>query len=178
MPNTDTPAEIAADLVAEIGAPDAIDWLEGKLYVWSLGHHIVRAHDMTVDDYRDRFGLARGEPLTSPATRARFVAAISATISDGKLDAHYAGNAGRASEAATIGAREYYVRRAEGLAEKKGAPSLPRAAIEAVVQQIEAGAKVATAVKRGSISYSAYHAGLARHPDLAARHEAARSGKR
>lgn len=133
---------------------------------------------MSADAYRDRFGIRRGEPLTSAATRARFQQAIRQTIAAGALAEHYADNRARASSAGAIGREVKRALMATGLARPLGAPATPRAVIEAIVVAIEAGAKVATAVKRSPIVYSAFHGGLGRYPDLKVRVEAAKHRRR
>lgn len=140
----------------------------------SLGHHVRQGHGISADEYRDRFGIRRSQSLTSPMVRARFAASIAATIAAGKLDYHYAGNAARASAGAVKGAAVIRQLRARGIDPSPGAPHLPRETIGTVVKAVEAGAKVATAVKRAGIAYSAYHVGLARFPDMKARHDTAR----
>lgn len=144
----------------------------------SLGHHLRHGHKMSADDYRDRFGIRRGEPLTSQATRARFQQAIRQTIAAGALAEHYAGNGARAGPASAIGHEVRHRLVAAGLVPPFGAPATPRAVIEGIVVAIEAGAKVATAVKQSPIVYSAFHAGLGRHPDLKIRVEAAKRRRR
>jgi len=140
----------------------------------SLGHHVRHGHRISADEYRDRFGIRRSQSLASPVVRARFAASIAATIAAGKLDHHFAGNAARANAAAVKGAATIRQLRAQGINSSPGARHLLQETIAAVVAAIEAGAKVATAVKQAGISYSAYHAGLARFPDMKARHDAAR----
>lgn len=143
--------------------------------VRSIGHHLRRAHDMSSNDYRDLFGIRRSEPLTHATVRARWAESMQQTIASGALDDHFAGNPdlARRANAAGIAAKRGLI--AKGVDMPHGTPPLPRATIAAVVARIEGGAKVATAVKAGGMAYSAYHAGLARHPDLKARHDAARS---
>ena len=140
----------------------------------SLGHHVRHGHGISADEYRDRFGIRRSQSLASPAVRARFAASIAVTIAAGKLDGHFATNADRAVIAAAKGDAMKRRLKAQGINASPGAPHLCRDTIAAVVAAIEAGARVATAVKRLGISYSAYHAGLARFPDLKGRHDAAR----
>ena len=137
----------------------------------SLGHHLVKSHDITANEYRDRFGFRRGTPLTGAATRARFSESARRTIDEGKLDAHYAGNADRAVEASKIGAAVKRQMRAQGIDLPHGTPAVAREAIEMIVIAVEEGASVARAVRASAIAYSTFHAGLARHPDLHARIE-------
>lgn len=140
----------------------------------SLGHHLRKGHGIDADEYRDRFGIRRGEPLTSPATRARMSDAIGRTIAAGKLDGHYAGNAARASDAGAAGDLAKRRLRAAGVEFPHGTPRTLRRHIRLIVEAVEAGAGVATAVKASPISYTTLHAGLKRHPDLKARVEAAK----
>lgn len=143
----------------------------------SLGHHLRKKHDMSADEYRDRFGIRRGEPLTSQAARDAFAASIRRTIDAGGLAEHYAGNADRASRAGRTGQAIRQALQDAGHAVAPGAPKLAKADVEAVIAAIEAGAKVATAVKRSPISYSGFHAALARHPELRERVAKAKSAK-
>lgn len=140
----------------------------------SIGHHLHRAHDLSADEYRDRFGIRRGEPLTSPSTNARLAARLRDTIASGALDEHFAGNADRAADAGHAAAVTKAGLRSAGVVLPHGSPPTPRVVIEAIVIAIEGGAKVATAVKRSPITYSTFHAGLGRHPELKARVAAAK----
>ena len=139
----------------------------------SVGRHVRRAHGMSPDEYRDRFGIRRGVSLSGAASRARVGERMRRTIASGSLAPHYAGNAARALTAGLAGVAARETLRAGGTQMQLGNPH-PRATIADVVSTIEAGAKVSTAVKRAGISYSACHARLNRHPDLKARHYAAR----
>lgn len=139
----------------------------------SLGHHLVKAHAISADAYRDRFGIRRGTPLTSPKTRARFATAIRNTIEAGGLARHYAGNVDRSARAAQLGAVVKRELVSAGIAMPHGTPQTPRAVIEAVVLAIEGGSKAGDAARQAGLSYSAYHSGLTRHLDLKARHQAA-----
>jgi hypothetical protein len=140
----------------------------------SLGHHLRWNHALSADQYRDQHGIRRGTSLASPATRARFADRLRARIERGELAEHLIGSAERARRAAKAGIAAKQELRAAGVRFSAGKPPIARAAIETIVEAVEAGAKVATAVKRQAISYSSYHAGLARNPDLKLRHEAAR----
>jgi hypothetical protein len=142
----------------------------------SLGHHVRHGHGISADEYRDRFGIRRSQSLANPAVRARFAASIAVTIAAGKLDSHFATNADRASDAAAKANAIKRSLRAQGVNVSPGAPCLSRDKIAAVVASVEGGTRVATAVKQAGISYSAYHAGLARFPDLKGRHNTARAG--
>lgn len=143
----------------------------GKMFR-SLGHHLVRAHDMTVDEYKDAHGIPRGRSLTGEATRAAFAASISRTIAAGGMDDHYQHNAVRASAANAASVAERRKMRDAGVAIPPSNPPVSRQVIEGIVAAIEGGLKVATAVKCSPVSYSTFHAGLKRHPDLKARMEA------
>jgi hypothetical protein len=51
----------------------------GRFYP-SLGRHVVKAHHMTGDAYRERYGLNRKTSLGSPALQAKFRALFSAHL--------------------------------------------------------------------------------------------------
>ena len=110
--------------------------------------------------------------------RARQSDRLRATIAAGKLDAHFAANAERARVAAAAAVVQQRAMREVGIDLPHGTPATGRMVLAAIVTEIEAGAKLATAVKRSPISYSAFHAGLARHPDLRQRVDAAKARRR
>lgn len=145
----------------------------------SLGQHVSRTHKITPDEYRDRFGMRRSEPLTSLATRAKFSDAITRTIAAGGLASHYAGNGSRAAAAGSKGAEQKSALRRVGVHFPNRVPDLTKEELAAVIHDISSGTIVAAALKRARISQSGYHKALTRHPDLKALHEAAKArGKR
>ncbi|MGI4733004.1 MAG: MucR family transcriptional regulator [Janthinobacterium lividum] len=135
----------------------------------SLGHHLVRAHDMKVDQYRDAHGIRRTHPLTAPASRKRWQEKIAAQIAAGALDAHYAGNAERSAAARSASQRALRETRALGLPRRSSRPARPREELVKIVAAIEAGAARASALAAASISEGGFYAAIRRHPDLKAR---------
>ena len=135
----------------------------------SLGHHLVRAHDMTVDQYRDQHGIRRTRPLTAPVSRQRWQEKIAAQIAAGALDAHYAGNAERAAAARPASQRALRQMRALGVPRRPSRPPRTRDELVAIVAAIEAGATRADALAVASISESRFYAAIRCHPDLKAR---------
>jgi hypothetical protein len=55
----------------------------GKWYK-ALGHHVVRIHDTTPDEYREMFGMPYGYGLVSKTTKNNYSVSVKARISDPK----------------------------------------------------------------------------------------------
>jgi len=144
----------------------------GRLF-HSIGHHVRKAHDISANEYRDRFGILRSAPLTSDATRSKMSAAISRTIASGALDAHYATNAERASDAAAEGNR---IKAELGRAGQPGTDDVTRARIlTSTIEAVESGATIATAVKRSPIAHTTFFQWLTDFPELRERLSTAKS---
>lgn len=142
----------------------------------SVGHHLATAHGMSVDGYKDFYGIPRSTSLASDATRAAFRANIVATRADGRLaesDATLAERAQVAAEASRMALRHL----ATLPTRKLGRDGVPRETLERIVTSVEAGTVAATAVKRGGISWSGFHGALKSHSDLHARYRTASKGR-
>lgn len=84
MPRS-TPFTTEAE-IAEYLSGDLIECLEcGHRFRMLTGKHLRLIHDMTPNDYRDRWELPRGTPLAGHATRKLRSEIIKQTISDGAM---------------------------------------------------------------------------------------------
>jgi len=154
------------ELVAYFSGDRLLCFLCGRTFR-GLGQHIVRAHDMTVTDYQDRYHIPRERGLVGAATRSAFAASASATHAAGKLSAHVQALVAQSGTHGSASARTKAALRAIG--RDMAPPSLTRDAVERVVIAVEAGAVKATAVKDAGLSWSGVAGALRRYPDLKAR---------
>ncbi len=128
----------------------------------SVGHHVTKKHHMPVREYRERFGIRPGVPLSCQETRAAFAAAIHRTIDAGALEAHYAHNA----ERAVIGGKAAAIK-----ANRKGIPRrnrLPVAerlrTVRKVIALVAEGSTIIGAAREAGIGRSCLHEWLKDFP--------------
>ena len=146
----------------------------------SVGHHIVRAHAVSVEDYQDRFGIPRTRSLAGEETRAAFAASVTRSHEAGKLLAHVRQLAAQAGAHGEGSKRTKRLIAEQGVRRLGKEPSITHATVASIIATIESGVTAAGAVKRAGIAWSSFHAALRRHPDLKARYEALpiRKGRR
>ena len=121
----------------------------------SPGHHIPRAHGISLRDYKDRFGLPRSAKLTAEASRAAWREAAAALHADGILptgaDAMRAVSAARPKGAM---ARALKDMRAAGNPRPPRPVKITRELIELVMQDVRGGMSAAESMRRRGVSRS------------------------
>lgn len=162
--------------VYEYLGQDEIDCLLCGRRFGSLAAHLSRIHRMTSDDYRERYGLPYRKGLTSKgfteSLRATQLAAPKAlkevrarNFQKAREMLHASGPA-RTSQLKRMTAKQSF--RIASSADR----STDRVEIEAVVAAVEGGQLLRVAVLASPVSFTAFRAGLKRHPDLEARYAA------
>ncbi|WP_438454942.1 MucR family transcriptional regulator [Vreelandella venusta] len=98
----DTPFETIGELEAYTGGPQ-IQCLECGKWFKSLATHLPRIHDMSHDDYRQKWGIPKRFALAGTATREKLSEQLKEAISKGEFTYDHLGSAIEASRLAGRG---------------------------------------------------------------------------
>ncbi|AWB20853.1 hypothetical protein DA075_07950 [Methylobacterium currus] len=148
-----------------------------------LGHHLPRAHGVSVEAYQDALGLPRSRGLVGSDTRARFSASVTKTREAGKLEEAQrslvvgAQEASRAS--ARVERRPYHraMMREHALALSGRETPITDDEVTAVIRHVEAGATAYRACREVGISHTAFYAAMRSRPDLRCAFDAVRQNQ-
>jgi len=135
----------------------------------SVGHHIARAHGVSVEEYQDRYGIPRGRGLVGAETRKAFATSVRATHAAGTLRPHVEALAAAAGQHGGASATTKRAILAAGIRDPWRSMRLPAHKVAKVLLLAEAGLTLSTAVRRVGISWSGFHAAAAREAALAER---------
>lgn len=115
-----------------------------------VGHHVVRAHDITIDEYKDRFGIPHTRSLVGESTRSAMSITTSQQHKDGVLKEHVKRLASQSSRAGRAGAEiKKVVRAATGRSmarERRVSLEGIHSAVDAIGQSQMTLAKVAARI--------------------------------